>query len=80
MEVFFRSMEKIHGGNQRFGRKRHAKSIDVAALEDGLTDESRVDCQDVEGKLVERKNGRDFGREGKFGLRKDLAPRVLIGR
>lgn len=47
-------MEKIHGGNQRFGRKRHAKSIDVAALEDGLTDESRVDCQDVEGKLVER--------------------------
>lgn len=45
-------MEKIHGGNQRFGRKRHAKSIDVAALEDGLTDESRVDCQDVEGKLV----------------------------
>lgn len=42
-------MEKIHGRNQRFRKKRHAKkSIDV--LEDGLTDESRVNCQDVEGR------------------------------
>lgn len=74
-------MEKIHGRNQRFRKKRHAKkSIDV--LEDGLTDESRVNCQDVEGRdssgqgSSKKKSSATRGKVS-FEKKKNLAPRVL---
>lgn len=68
-------MEKIHGRNQRFRKK----SIDV--LEDGLTDESRVNCQDVEGRDSSGQGSskkKSSATRGKVSFeKKNLAPRVL---
>lgn len=59
--------------------KEEAKSIDV--LEDGLTDESRVNCQDVEGRDSSGQGSskkKSSATRGKVSFeKKNLAPRVF---